>query len=161
MYLTVVTQALFSLKCFGLWTETSLLEVWLSHYAFNSWASHFILIESHFPYIGYSWDTCFWSFSSEVDPEFQRLKEEHLVKMASLRQETELLKQQAEVEKMRKQLKELRGETIIPLEGNRKVCTCSFQVNSLDSQQLYCLRILQDVRIARVSLTNFARVAVN
>lgn len=100
-------------------------------------------------------------FSSEVDPEFQRLKEEHLVKMASLRQETELLKQQAEVEKMRKQLKELRGETIIPLEGNRKVCTCSFQVNSLDSQQLYCLRILQDVRIARVSLTNFARVAVN
>ena len=100
-------------------------------------------------------------FSSEVDPEFQRLKEEHLVKMASLRQETELLKQQAEVEKMRKQLKELRGETIIPLEGNRKVCTCSFQVNSLNSQQLYCLRILQDVRIARVSLTNFARVAVN
>ena len=100
-------------------------------------------------------------FSSEVDPEFQRLKEEHLVKMASLRQETELLKQQAEVEKMRKQLKELRGETIIPLEGNRKVCTCSFQVNSLDSQQLYCLRILKDVRIARVSLTNFARVAVN
>ena len=100
-------------------------------------------------------------FSSEVDSEFQRLKEEHLVKMASLRQETELLKQQAEVEKMRKQLKELRGETIIPLEGNRKVCTCSFQVNSLDSQQLYCLRILQDVRIARVSLTNFARVAVN
>ena len=100
-------------------------------------------------------------FPSEVDPEFQRLKEEHLVKMASLRQETELLKQQAEVEKMRKQLKELRGETIIPLEGNRKVCTCSFQVNSLDSQQLYCLRILQDVRIARVSLTNFARVAVN
>ena len=100
-------------------------------------------------------------FSSEVDTEFQRLKEEHLVKMASLRQETELLKQQAEVEKMRKQLKELRGETIIPLEGNRKVCTCSFQVNSLDSQQLYCLRILQDVRIARVSLTNFARVAVN
>ena len=100
-------------------------------------------------------------FSSEVDPEFQRLKEEHLVKMASLRQETELLKQQAEVEKMRKQLKELRGESIIPLEGNRKVCTCSFQVNSLDSQQLYCLRILQDVRIARVSLTNFARVAVN
>ena len=100
-------------------------------------------------------------FSSEVDPEFQRLKEEHLVKMASLRQETELLKQQAEVEKMRKQLKELRGETIIPLEGNRKVCTCSFQVNSLDSQQLYCLRILQDVRIAHVSLTNFARVAVN
>ena len=78
-------------------------------------------------------------FSSEVDPEFQRLKEEHLVKMASLRQETELLKQQAEVEKMRKQLKELRGETIIPLEGNRKVCTCSFQVNSLDSQKLYCL----------------------
>lgn len=100
-------------------------------------------------------------FSSEVDPEFQRLKEEHLVKMASLRQETELLKQQAEVEKMRKQLKELRGETIIPLEGNRKVCTCGFQVNSLDSQQLYCLRILQDLRIARVSLTNFARVAVN
>ena len=100
-------------------------------------------------------------FSSEVDPEFQRLKEEHLVKMASLRQETELLKQQAEVEKMRKQLKELRGESIIPLEGNRKVCTCSFQVNSLNSQQLYCLRILQDVRIARVSLTNFARVAVN
>ena len=100
-------------------------------------------------------------FSSEVDPEFQRLKEEHLLKMASLRQETELLKQQAEVEKMRKQLKELRGETIIPLEGNRKVCTCSFQVNSLDSQQLYCLRILQDVRIARVSLANFARVAVN
>ena len=99
-------------------------------------------------------------FSSEVDPEFQRLKEEHLVKMASLRQETELLKQQAEVEKMRKQLKELRGETIIPLEGNRKVCTCSFQVNSLDSQQLYCLRILQDVRIARVSLTNFARVGL-
>ena len=100
-------------------------------------------------------------FSSEMDPEFQRLKEEHLVKMASLRQETELLKQQAEVEKMRKQLKELRGETIIPLEGNRKVCTCSFQVNSLNSQQLYCLRILQDVRIARVSLTNFARVDVN
>ena len=100
-------------------------------------------------------------FSSEVDPEFQRLKEEHLVKMASLRQETELLKQQAEVEKMRKQLKELRGETIIPLEGNRKVCTCCFQVNSLDSQQLYCLCILQDMRIARVSLTNFARVAVN
>ena len=100
-------------------------------------------------------------FSSEVDPEFQRLKEEHLLKMASLRQETELLKQQAEVEKMRKQLKELRGETIIPLEGNRKVCTCSFQVNSLDSQKLYCLRILQDLRIARVSLTNFARVAVN
>ena len=99
-------------------------------------------------------------FSSEVDPEFQRLKEEHLVKMASLRQETELLKQQAEVEKMRKQLKELRGETIIPLEGNRKVCTCSFQVNSLDSQQLYCLRILQDVRIARVSLTNLARVGL-
>ena len=100
-------------------------------------------------------------FSSEVDPEFQRLKEEHLVKMASLRQETELLKQQAEVEKMRKQLKELRGESIIPLEGNRKVCTCSFQVNSLDSQKLYCLCILQDMRIARVSLTNFARVAVN
>ena len=100
-------------------------------------------------------------FSSEVDPEFQRLKEEHLVKMASLRQETELLKQQAEVEKMRKQLKELRGETIIPLEGNRKVCTCSFQVNSLDAQKLYCLCILQDVRIARVSHINFARVAVN
>ena len=99
-------------------------------------------------------------FSSEVDPEFQRLKEEHLVKMASLRQETELLKQQAEVEKMRKQLKELRGESIIPLEGNRKVCTCSFQVNSLDSQQLYCLCILQDLRIARVSLTNFARVGL-
>ena len=100
-------------------------------------------------------------FSSEVDSEFQRLKEEHLVKMASLRQETELLKQQAEVEKMRKQLKELRGETIIPLEGNRKVCTCSFQVNSLDSQKLYYLCILQDVRIARVSHINFARVAVN
>ena len=99
-------------------------------------------------------------FSSEVDPEFQRLKEEHLVKMASLRQETELLKQQAEVEKMRKQLKELRGETIIPLEGNRKVCTCSFQVNSLNSQKLYCLCILQDMRIARVSLTNFARVGL-
>ena len=100
-------------------------------------------------------------FSLEVDPEFQRLKEEHLVKMASLRQETELLKQQAEVEKMRKQLKELRGESIIPLEGNRKVCTCSFQVNSLDSQKLYYLCILQDVRIARVSHINFARVAVN
>lgn len=64
--------------------------------------------------------------SPEVDPEFQRLKEEHLVKMASLRQETELLKQQAEVEKMRKQLKELRGETIIPLEGNRKTFESPF-----------------------------------
>ena len=96
-------------------------------------------------------------FSSEVDPEFQRLKEEHLVKMASLRQETELLKQQAEVEKMRKQLKELRGESIIPLEGNRKVCRCSFQVNSLDSQQLYCLRILQDVRIALMEISSWLR----
>ncbi|XP_022783161.1 coiled-coil domain-containing protein 17-like [Stylophora pistillata] len=58
--------------------------------------------------------------SPEVDPEFQRLKEEHLVKMASLRQEAELLKQQAEVEKMRKQLKDLRGESTISLEENRK-----------------------------------------
>ena len=36
MYLTVVIQALFSLKCFGLWIETSLLEIWLGHYAFIS-----------------------------------------------------------------------------------------------------------------------------
>ena len=48
------------------------------------------------------------------------MKEEHLVKMASLRQESELLKQQAEVEKMRKELKELRGEHL-PLGENRKV----------------------------------------
>lgn len=57
--------------------------------------------------------------SPEVDPEFKRMKEDHLVKMASLRQEAELLKQQAEVEKMRKELKELRGEKI-PLEENKK-----------------------------------------
>ena len=55
-----------------------------------------------------------------MDPEFKRMKEEHLVKMASLRQEAELLKQQAEVEKMRKELKTLRGESL-PLEENRKV----------------------------------------
>ena len=48
------------------------------------------------------------------------MKEEHLVKMASLRQEAELLKQQAEVEKMRKELKELRGEKLLP-EENKKV----------------------------------------
>jgi len=48
------------------------------------------------------------------------MKEEHLVKMASLRREAELLKQQAEVEKMRKELKELRGESL-PLEESRKV----------------------------------------
>ena len=48
------------------------------------------------------------------------MKEDHLVKMASLRQEAELLKQQAEVEKMRKELKELRGEKL-PLEENKKV----------------------------------------
>ena len=69
----------------------------------------------------------FYAISSEVDPEFQRLKEEHLVKMASLRQEAELLKQQAEVEKMRKQLKELRGENIVPLEENRKVRTAVYK----------------------------------
>ena len=51
------------------------------------------------------------------------MKEEHLVKMASLKQEAELLKQQAEIEKMRKELKTLRGESL-PLEENRKVCVC-------------------------------------
>ena len=68
--------------------------------------------------------TVLWPFTrlfmSDIDPEFKRLKEEHLVKMASLRQEAELLKQQAEVEKMRKELKDLRGESL-PLEENRKV----------------------------------------
>lgn len=57
-----------------------------------------------------------------MDPDFKRMKEEHLVKMASLRQEAELLKQQAEVEKMRKELKELRGESL-PLQESRKVRT--------------------------------------
>lgn len=61
-----------------------------------------------------------YTCSLDVDPEFKRMKEEHLVKMASLRQESELLKQQAEVEKMRKELKELRGEHL-PLGENRKV----------------------------------------
>ena len=58
------------------------------------------------------------------------MKEEHLVKMASLRQEAELLKQQAEVEKMRKELKELRGESL-PLEESRKVPVLFEVVNSL------------------------------
>ena len=48
------------------------------------------------------------------------MKEEHLVKMASLRQEAELLRQQAEVEKMRRELKELRGEKL-PLDETPKV----------------------------------------
>ncbi|XP_015775007.1 PREDICTED: uncharacterized protein LOC107353198, partial [Acropora digitifera] len=48
--------------------------------------------------------------SPDVDPELKRLKEEHMVKIATLRQEAELLKQQTEVEKMKKELKELRGE---------------------------------------------------
>lgn len=48
--------------------------------------------------------------SPDVDPELKRLKEEHMVKIATLRQEAELLKQQTEVEKMKKELKDLRGE---------------------------------------------------
>lgn len=48
------------------------------------------------------------------------MKEEHLVKMASLRQEAEFLRQQAEVEKMRRELKELRGERL-PLDETPKV----------------------------------------
>lgn len=56
-----------------------------------------------------------------MDPELKRIKEEHMVKIATLRQEAELLKQQTEVEKMRKELKELRGEKIL-LEDPQKVC---------------------------------------
>ena len=61
------------------------------------------------------------------------MKEEHLVKMASLRQEAELLKQQAEVEKMRKELKELRAEKF-PLEESIKVHFASPEkrTNNLD-----------------------------
>ena len=62
------------------------------------------------------------------------MKEEHLVKMASLRQEAELLKQQAEVEKMRKELKELRGESF-PLEESRKVRVPQFCIEILNSLQ--------------------------
>ena len=54
------------------------------------------------------------------------MKEDHLVKMASLRQEAELLKQQAEVEKVRKELKELRGETVL-LEDTKKVRIFEFR----------------------------------
>lgn len=75
--------------------------------------------------------------SPDVDPEFKRLKEEHLVKMASLRQEAELLKQQAEVEKMRKELKELRGESL-PLEESRKALEAPFMMtnSSVDKELL-------------------------
>lgn len=71
----------------------------------------------------------FYVFPSDVDPDFKRMKEEHLVKMASLRQEAELLKQQAEVEKMRKELKELRGESL-PLQESRKVRTLEIPSNT-------------------------------
>ena len=57
-----------------------------------------------------------------MDPELKRLKEQHMVKIATLRQEAELLKQQTEVEKMKKELKELRGENPL-LEDPQKVCT--------------------------------------
>ena len=45
-----------------------------------------------------------------------------MVKIATLRQEAELLKQQTEVEKMKKELKDLRGEKPL-LEVPQKVCT--------------------------------------
>lgn len=44
-----------------------------------------------------------------------------MVKIATLRQEAELLKQQTEVEKMKKELKDLRGEK--PLLEVPQVCT--------------------------------------
>ena len=62
------------------------------------------------------------------------MKEEHLVKMASLRQEAELLKQQAEVEKMRKELKELRGEKMLP-EENLKVHGLAKQIERKNIQK--------------------------
>ena len=80
--------------------------------------------------------TFYTPFLSDVDPEFKRLKEEHLVKMASLRQKAELLKQQAEVEKMRKELKELRGESL-PLEESRKVPVTQFCIEILDSPHIH------------------------
>lgn len=89
-------------------------------------------------------------FVSDVDPEFKRLKEEHLVKMASLRQEAELLKQQAEVEKMRKELKELRGESL-PLEESRKVPVTQFCIEILNSTHRHLVSF--DMRLTHTRFT--------
>ena len=98
--------------------------------------------------------TFYPSFLSDVDPDFKRMKEEHLVKMASLRQEAELLKQQAEVEKMRKELKELRGESL-PLEESRKVPVHvpQFRIEILNSPYRHV--VIFDMRLTH---TRFTRV---
>lgn len=72
--------------------------------------------------------------SPDIDPEFKRMKEDHLVKMASLRQEAELLKQQAEVEKVRKELKELRGETVL-LEDTKKSSESPFMISNASANK--------------------------
>ncbi|KAM7426567.1 Coiled-coil domain-containing protein 17 [Porites harrisoni] len=72
--------------------------------------------------------------SPDLDPEFKRIKEEHLVKMASLRQEAELLRQQAEVEKMRRELKELRGEKL-PLDETRKPFESPFMMSNATTEK--------------------------
>ena len=98
--------------------------------------------------------TFYPSFLPDVDPDFKRMKEEHLVKMASLKQEAELLKQQAEVEKMRRELKELRGESL-PLEENRKVPLPQFCIEILDSPHRHLVSFQVDMRFTHM---RFARV---
>ena len=103
--------------------------------------------------VGQAFDCLHVFLLSDVDPDFKRMKEEHLVKMASLRQEAELLKQQAEVEKMRKELKELRGESL-PLEENRKVPVPRFCIEILNSPYRHLVSFNM-----RLTHTRFTRVS--
>ena len=103
--------------------------------------------------VGQAFDCLHVFLLSDVDPDFKRMKEEHLVKMASLRQEAELLKQQAEVEKMRKELKELRGESL-PLEENRRVPVPRFCIEILNSPYRHLVSFNM-----RLTHTRFTRVS--
>ncbi|XP_031564319.1 uncharacterized protein LOC116299741 isoform X2 [Actinia tenebrosa] len=49
----------------------------------------------------------------ELSSEFQRLKAEHLEKMAGLKQESEMLKQLTEIERMKKELNEIKGNKVV------------------------------------------------
>ena len=61
-----------------------------------------------------------FDYGSELSPEFQRLKAEHLEKMAGLKQESEMLKQLTEIERMKKELNELKGDKLVVADDRDK-----------------------------------------
>ncbi|KAK3739534.1 hypothetical protein QZH41_016209 [Actinostola sp. cb2023] len=63
----------------------------------------------------------------ELSPEFQHLKAQHLEKMTELKHESEVLKQLTEIERMKKELQELRGEKAAsPDAGSKQIYETPF-----------------------------------